>query len=81
MPDYERRELGLKGLRLRSVADDYADGRTIEGLAVPFGDVIDTFWDGPETFDRDCEFVDVENAKLGSVRKVAHFGSWPSMAR
>ena len=64
MPDCERRELGLKGLRLRSVADDYADGRTIEGLAVPFGDVIDTFWDGPETFDRDCEFVDVENAKL-----------------
>lgn len=57
----QMREIGLKGVCLRS--NEEGDGRDLEGLAVPFGDIIDT-WDGPETFDRDCEFEDVENAKL-----------------
>lgn len=57
----ETREIGLKGRCLR--ASDEGDGRTLEGVAVPFGDIIDT-WDGAETFDRDCDFQDVENAKL-----------------
>lgn len=57
----QKRELGLKGFTLRST--QAGDGHTIEGLAVPFGDTIDT-WDGPETFDSDCEFTDTESAKL-----------------
>nr|DAR35143.1 MAG TPA: head maturation protease [Caudoviricetes sp.] len=56
-----RHEIGLKGVCLRA-ADD-GDGRTLEGVAVPFGQIIDT-WDGAETFDRDCTFDDVDNAKL-----------------
>lgn len=56
-----RREIGLRGMRLRAV--EGGDGRTIEGVAVPFGDIIDT-WEGAETFDRDCVFEDIENAKL-----------------
>lgn len=62
MTSNERRELGIRGLRLRAETD--GDGRTIEGLAVPFGDVIDTFWDGKETFDRDCVFDGADDAKL-----------------
>lgn len=57
----EKREIGFKGLMLRRTEN--GDGHTIEGIAVPFGDVIDT-WSGAETFDRDCEFTDVESAKL-----------------
>ena len=56
-----RHEIGLKGVCLRA-ADD-GDGRTLEGVAVPFGSIIDT-WDGAETFDRDCVFDDVDAAKL-----------------
>lgn len=56
-----KREIGLKGVRLR--AAEGGDGRTIEGVAVPYGDVIDT-WDGLETFDRDCEFEGLDSAKL-----------------
>ncbi|OXN01113.1 HK97 family phage prohead protease [Bifidobacterium vansinderenii] len=56
-----RREIGLKGMCLRSAEE--GDGRTLEGVAVPFGQVIDT-WDGAETFDRDCVFDDVDSAKL-----------------
>lgn len=57
----QRREIGLKGLTLRTA--DEGDGRTLEGVAVPFGQIIDT-WDGAETFDRDCVFDDVDTAKL-----------------
>jgi HK97 family phage prohead protease len=57
-----RHEIGLKGIQLRSAETE--EGHTIEGLAVPFDNVIDTFWDGSETFDRDCVFDDVETAKL-----------------
>ena len=30
---------------------------------MPFGDIIDT-WDGAETFDRECEFQGLDEAKL-----------------
>lgn len=43
-----KREIGFRGVCLRS-ADD-GDGRTLEGVAVPYGQIIDT-WDGAETFD------------------------------
>lgn len=57
----EKREIAWKGLTLRS-ADD--EGTTsVEGVAVPFGDIIDT-WDGAETFDRECEFQGLDEAKL-----------------
>ncbi|KFI84479.1 phage prohead protease [Bifidobacterium reuteri DSM 23975] len=56
-----RHEIGLKGLCLRAAEE--GDGRTLEGVAVPFGQVIDT-WDGAETFDADCVFDDVDDAKL-----------------
>lgn len=57
-----RIDIGLRGVCLRS--SDEGDGRTLEGIAVPFGQIIDT-WDGPETFDPDCVFDDVDSAKLG----------------
>ncbi len=57
----EKRTIAWKGLTLRS-ADD-ADAGTVEGVAVPFGDIIDT-WDGAETFDRECEFEGLDEAKL-----------------
>lgn len=44
-------------------AEDDGDGRTLTGIAVPFGQIVKT-WEGLETFDRDCVFDDVENAKL-----------------
>ena len=57
----EKRTIAWKGLTLRS-ADD--EGTTsVEGVAVPFGDIIDT-WDGAETFDRDCSFEGLDEAKL-----------------
>lgn len=56
-----RREIGLKGVCLRAAEE--GDGRTLEGVAVPYGQVIDT-WDGAETFDSSCVFDGVENAKL-----------------
>lgn len=57
----EKRTIAWKGLTLRS-ADD--EGTTsVEGVAVPFGDIIDT-WDGAETFDRECEFDGLDEAKL-----------------
>lgn len=56
-----KREIGLQGVCLRETQD--GDGRTLEGVAVPFGDVIDT-WDGRETFDRDCVFDGLDSAKL-----------------
>lgn len=57
----EKRTIAWKGLTLRS-ADD--EGTTsVEGVAVPFGDIIDT-WDGAETFDRDCSFDGLDEAKL-----------------
>ena len=57
----EKRTIAWKGLTLRS-ADD-AGASTVEGVAVPFGDIIDT-WDGAETFDRDCSFDGLDEAKL-----------------
>lgn len=55
-------EIGFKGMCLRRQQD--GDGRTVEGIAVPFGDVI-RLWNGTsETFDRDCEFQGLEDAKL-----------------
>ena len=57
----EKREIAWKGLTLRS-ADDSGTS-TVEGVAVPFGDIIDT-WDGAETFDRECEFQGLDEAKL-----------------
>ena len=56
-----KHEIGLKGVCLRAAED--GDGRTLEGVAVPFGQVIDT-WDGAETFDSSCVFDGVESAKL-----------------
>lgn len=58
----EKREIAWKGLTLRS---DAGTGATdvVEGIAVPFGDVIAT-WTGAETFDRDCEFDGLDEAKL-----------------
>lgn len=56
-----KHEIGFRGVCLRS-ADD-GDGRTLEGVAVPYGQIIDT-WDGAETFDPDCRFDDIESAKL-----------------
>lgn len=57
----EKRTIAWKGLTLRSAADE---GTTsVEGVAVPFGDIIDT-WDGAETFDRECEFDGLDEAKL-----------------
>lgn len=57
----QRRDIGFRGVTLTRSAE--GDGRTLEGIAVPFGKVIDT-WEGAETFDRDCVFEDVEDAKL-----------------
>lgn len=57
----QRRDIGFRGLTLVRSAE--GDGRTLEGVAVPFGKVIDT-WEGAETFDRDCVFEDVRDAKL-----------------
>ncbi len=57
----EKREIAWKGLTLRSTDD--AGASTVEGVAVPFGDIIDT-WDGAETFDRDCSFDGLDEAKL-----------------
>lgn len=56
-----KHEIGFKGLRLRGMEE--GDGLTLEGIAVPYGDIIDT-WEGAETFDRDCEFTDTDSAKL-----------------
>lgn len=56
-----RHEIGFKGICLRAAEE--GDGRTLEGIAVPFGSIIDT-WKGAETFDPDCRFDDVDNAKL-----------------
>ncbi len=58
----EKREILWKGLILRSDADNGA-ADVVEGIAVPFGDVIDT-WSGAETFDRDCVFDGLDEAKL-----------------
>lgn len=57
----EKREIAWKGLKLRSADDGGAS--TVEGIAVPFGDIIDN-WDGAETFDRDCAFEGLDEAKL-----------------
>ncbi len=57
----EKRTIAWKGLNLRT-ADDTGSA-TVEGVAVPFGDIIDT-WDGAETFDRECEFEGLDEAKL-----------------
>lgn len=56
-----KHEIGLRGVCLR--AADEGDGRTLEGVAVPFGQVIDT-WNGRETFDADCVFDGLDTAKL-----------------
>ena len=44
-------------------SEDDGDGRTIEGVAVPFGDVIDV-WGERETFDPDTVFEGLDSAKL-----------------
>ena len=56
-----KHEIGLKGTCLRAAED--SDGRTVEGVAVPFGQVIDT-WNGTETFDDNCIFDGIDTAKL-----------------
>ncbi|KWZ72347.1 hypothetical protein HMPREF3214_01656 [Alloscardovia omnicolens] len=43
----EKRELSFTNLRIRSA--DNTDGRTVEGIAVPFGEIIDV-WGDKETF-------------------------------
>lgn len=58
----DKREVCIRGIALTR-SESGKDGRTIEGVAVPYGDVIDT-WDGKETFDRECEFDGIESAKL-----------------
>ena len=57
-----KHEIGFKGRMLASSEDD-GDGRTIEGVAVPFGDVIDV-WGERETFDPDTVFEGLDSAKL-----------------
>lgn len=57
----QKHEIGLQGLQLRRTKE--GDGRTIEGLAVPFNRTIDT-WTGAETFDPDCIFDGIDEAKL-----------------
>lgn len=56
-----RHEIGFRGLRLTRASED--DGRTVEGIAVPFGDVIDV-WGQRETFDPDTVFDGLDTAKL-----------------
>lgn len=56
-----RIDIGIKGACLRAAEE--GDGRTVEGIAVPFGQVIDT-WGGKETFDPDCAFDGLDAAKL-----------------
>lgn len=56
-----RHEIGLKGVCLRQAEE--GDGRTLEGIAVPFNQIIDT-WEGAETFDPDCRFDEADTAKL-----------------
>lgn len=56
-----KHEIGFKGVCLRAAEE--GDGRTLEGVAVPYGSVIST-WDGAETFDADCVFDDTDTAKL-----------------
>lgn len=55
-----RHEIGLKGVCLRCAEE--GDGRTLEGIAVPFNQIIDT--EGAETFDPDCRFDEADTAKL-----------------
>lgn len=56
-----KHEIGFKGVCLRAAEE--GDGRTLGGVAVPYGSVIST-WDGAETFDADCVFDDTDTAKL-----------------
>lgn len=56
----DRHEATFQGIRLRQ---DDTNGRTITGIAVPFGQIIDT-WEGRETFDTDCIFDGTDNAKV-----------------
>lgn len=56
-----KRELAFTNIQLRST--EHSDGRTVEGIAVPFDQVIE-YWGEKETFDRDCIFEGLENAKL-----------------
>ncbi len=58
----ERKEIAYRGLKLRKASD--GDGRSIEGVAVPFGDIYNDPWDGAETFDRDTVFENADTAKL-----------------
>lgn len=57
----DTRTLSFNNINIRSAQSD--DGRTVEGIAVPFGKIID-YWGSKETFDRDCVFQGIENAKL-----------------
>lgn len=57
-----KHEIGFKG-RMLARSEDNGDGRTIEGVAVPFGDVIDV-WGERETFDPDTVFEGLDSAKL-----------------
>ena len=57
-----KHEIGFKG-RMLARSEDDGDGRTIEGVAVPFGDVIDV-WGERETFDPDTVFEGLDSAKL-----------------
>ena len=58
----QHREIAYRGLRLRKATE--GDGRTIEGVAVPFGDIYNDPWEGAETFDRDTVFDNSDTAKL-----------------
>ena len=58
----QHREIAYRGLRLRKATE--GDGRTIEGVAVPFGDIYNDPWEGAETFDRDTVFNNSDTAKL-----------------
>lgn len=58
----DKHETTFQGLRLRQ-ADDQGDGHTLTGIAVPFGQVINT-WEGRETFDPDCVFDGADTAKI-----------------
>ena len=68
----ERKEIAYRGLKLRKASD--GDGRSIEGVAVPFGDIYNDPWDGAElrkyTRSVPVRKEKAENAKtLGEVLK------------
>lgn len=62
METMETRTIDIAGVSI-TTRDDAGDGHTITGIAVPYGEIIET-WDGQETFDRSCIFDGADTAKI-----------------